>query len=55
VSKHCRGCRHHHNAGHPKNSPLAAKFNDWCCKFGCTAEKALSRCKLWNAKEEVKP
>jgi hypothetical protein len=52
MKKHCKGCVHHHNAGHPTNSPHA-KANDWCKMFGVTAPKAVGQCKLKNAKKEA--
>jgi len=52
MKKHCKGCVHHHNAGHPTNSPHA-KANDWCKMFGVTAPKAVGQCKLKNAKKET--
>jgi len=52
MTPHCKNCGAHHNAGHPKNSPLAKKYNDWCCRFGQTAAKAVGRCRMWNAKTE---
>jgi len=50
MTKHCRGCIHHHNAGHPKDSSLA-KFNDWCPKVSAYAKDAVGHCKLKNLKE----
>jgi len=47
----CKGCIHHHNAGHPKDSSLAKNYNDWCCKLGRTARKAVGECKLKKLKE----
>ena len=44
MNKHCKGCSDHHNANHPKDSPLALKYNDWCCSHGTIAEKAISWC-----------
>lgn len=46
MDKQCRGCASHHNAGHPKGSPMARKYNDWCCYFCRTASRALGECKL---------
>ena len=51
MTKHCKGCLHHHNAGHKKDSP-SAKHNDWCCKYGKFAGKAEGMCKLNNGKVE---
>jgi hypothetical protein len=52
MNPHCKNCRAHWNAGHPKNSPYAKKHNDWCCQFSQPAAKAVGRCKMWNAKME---
>lgn len=41
----CKGCTHHHNAGHPKGSALT-KYNDWCCRYGHFAKRMVSHCKL---------
>lgn len=46
MKEYCRGCVHHHNAGHPKTSNLVKKYNDWCCKAGRTAYKSIGACKL---------
>lgn len=51
MTKHCKDCIHHHNAGHPKNDSLAKHYNDWCCNFGRTAIKAIGECKLKHGKE----
>lgn len=51
MTQHCQGCRFHHNAGHSKDSPLAKKYNDWCCKHGGTAKGAVGHCKQHNWKE----
>jgi len=53
MDKHCKGCKSHHIAGHPKGSPLAKKYNDWCCKLGVTAKNAVSHCKLKDMKESL--
>jgi hypothetical protein len=50
MTKHCKGCKFHHVAGHPKDSRLI-KYNDWCCAFGKTAPKCIGHCKQQNAKE----
>lgn len=50
MNKHCKDCGHHHNAGHPKDSNYVKSYNDWCCKYGRTARKALGECKLKNGK-----
>jgi hypothetical protein len=50
MDAHCKGCRLHHNAGHPKGSQLS-KYNDWCCKFGGFASRLTGHCKLHNGKE----
>ena len=43
--KHCKGCGHWHKAGHPKGSALAgSKYDNWCCRFGTHAPKAVSVC-----------
>lgn len=53
ISKQCKGCARHHNAGHPKCSPLyGSKYNDWCTRYGMPAKKALGHCKLNNGKVE---
>lgn len=51
MNHHCKDCKHHHDAGHPKNSIYAKKYNDWCCKFGSTAKKVIGHCKLHNGKD----
>ena len=51
MTKHCKGCRHHHNAGHPKDSHRAVAYNDWCCKNSMTARKAIGHCILHKHKE----
>lgn len=50
MNKHCKGCRFHHNAGHPKESPYAKRYNDWCCAKGDTASKSIGHCKTHNLK-----
>ena len=49
MTPHCKGCSLHHNAGRPANHPLR-RYNDWCCRLGKPAEKALGECKLKNLK-----
>ncbi len=51
MTKYCIGCRLHHDAGHQKTLANLQQYNDWCCKFGKTAKKAVSHCKLNNGKE----
>lgn len=51
MDKHCRGCKHHWKAGHPKDSPAAKKHNDWCCKVGQSAKSSIGHCKVHNLKE----
>ena len=53
MNAHCKGCRHHHNAGHPKDSVHARKYNDWCCKYGKPAPATIGHCKLNNGKAVV--
>jgi hypothetical protein len=51
MQDHCRGCTSHNNAGHPKTVPMhLRKFNDWCCRIGKEASKAVGHCKLNNLK-----
>lgn len=50
MNKQCKGCANHYIAGHPKGSPLAKRYNDWCTKHGSTAKDALGHCKLNNWK-----
>lgn len=52
MHKQCKGCVHHHNAGHPKVSKHAVVHNDWCCRLGRTAKRALGECRLKELKEE---
>jgi hypothetical protein len=51
MDTHCKGCVHHHVAGHAKDSALARTYNDWCALMGRTARKAVSYCKLKNLKK----
>ena len=44
MTKHCKGCKYHNNAGHPKDSNLV-KYNDWCCVVGKYAPKCIGHCK----------
>lgn len=46
MNSYCKGCRNHHSAGHPKDSPLAKKYNDWCCHHSRNASKAVGHCKI---------
>jgi hypothetical protein len=50
MNEHCKGCKHHHNAGHPKESNLANTYNNWCVKFSRCANKAVGECKLKDGK-----
>lgn len=50
MNKHCKGCMHHHNAGHPKGSPMANKYNDWCTHFSNKATTIIGHCKLNDGK-----
>ena len=50
MSDHCKGCKAHHNAGHPKESNLAKTYNDWCVKYSRCASKAVGECKLKDGK-----
>lgn len=54
TSKHCKGCKYHWDAGHPKDHVLAKDHNDWCTKFGQTARKIIGHCKLINGYEAMK-
>lgn len=51
MTKHCRDCKFHYNAGHPKNVLLAKRYNDWCTQAGKTAKDAIGHCKLNELKE----
>ena len=51
MNKHCKGCTKHHNAGHKQDSPLAKIYNDWCCRYGKTAKKAIGQCKNEGGKQ----
>lgn len=51
MNRHCKDCRYHHNAGHPKDSPKARRYNDWCCKYGTVAREIVGHCKLFAGKE----
>lgn len=53
MDKHCKGCVRHLNAGHPRSSPLARDYNDWCCYVGVTARKAVGHCKNLGLKKVV--
>lgn len=50
MNKHCKGCINHWNAGHPKTSPNARTYNDWCVPGASHAPKAIGGCKLNNMK-----
>ena len=52
MNKHCKGCSHHHSAGHKNTSNrVLLKFNDWCCVKGDKASKSIGWCKTHNKKE----
>ena len=53
MNEHCKGCRYHHNAGHPKTNPLARIHNDWCCKNSKKASEAVGHCVLQKQKESL--
>ena len=53
MNKHCKGCKNHHNAGHPVESNLAKTYNDCCVKYSRCASKAVGECKLKNGKTVV--
>lgn len=55
MNQHCKGCVHHHNAGHPKAAPAyLLQYNDWCCKVGDHAPRSERVfCKNMNLKETV--
>ena len=53
MNAHCKGCKSHHNAGHPVASNLVKKYNDWCVKYSRCASKAVGECKLKNGKTVV--
>jgi len=46
VSFHCKDCVYLHNAGHPKDSPLAPRYNRWCMRYGASALGKVGHCKL---------
>ena len=52
MTKHCKGCTKHYNAGHKQDSPLAKIYNDWCCGYGKTAKKAIGQCKNEGGKKQ---
>lgn len=54
MNRHCKGCKHHHNAKHKITSKYAKDFNDWCCNYSVTARKIISHCKIMNGKEAKK-
>jgi hypothetical protein len=51
MTPHCKGCKHHHNAGHAQLDNRARTFNDWCCKYSGRAADKVGHCKLNNGKE----
>ena len=53
MTKHCKGCTKHYNAGHKQDSPLAKIYNDWCCRYGKTAKKAIGQCKNEGGNNEI--
>jgi transcription elongation factor Elf1 len=52
MNKHCKGCKQHHVAGHPKGSAHARVYNDWCSKYGQHAEKIIGHCKLQGGRRD---
>jgi hypothetical protein len=50
MDAHCKGCKYHHNAGHPKGSRYEKRHNDWCIHFSNVARKIVGHCKLHNGK-----
>lgn len=53
MTKHCRNCSNHLNAGHPPDSNMAGRYNDWCCKASRIASKAVGECKLKGWRHEL--
>ena len=52
TPKHCKGCGYWHKAGHPQGTALAgSKYDNWCCKFGTHAPKAVPVCMLVKMKD----
>lgn len=49
MTKHCKDCVHHHNAGRVNPLRELRKYNDWCCKRGAVVN--VGWCKTHNAKE----
>jgi len=42
---HCKGCGNWHKAGHHEGTALhGSKYDNWCCKYGKHAPKAVSIC-----------
>jgi len=50
MNKHCKECKYHHDANHPKTSNLGSRYNDWCVKFSNTARDVIGHCKLKQGK-----
>ncbi len=54
AKKHCKGCKHFHNAGHPEGSKLQnSKYNNWCGKHCMSVDIARSLCIIQNSKELI--
>lgn len=55
MHKHCKGCRWHHNAGHPKTaSKSLQKYNNFCTRMSaCVSKDVIGHCKLMVFKTEV--
>jgi len=51
MNKHCKGCKHHHNAGRKAPSIPMKKYNDWCCAKGAPVD--VGWCKT-HSKKEIK-
>lgn len=49
MTKHCKGCVHHHSAGRKNPPPPLVKYNNWCCKQGSVVN--VGWCKTHQAKE----
>ena len=49
MTKHCKGCVHHHSAERRSPIPPLVKYNDWCCKRGDVVN--VGWCKTHQAKE----
>ena len=53
IPDHCKGCPHHHVAGHKKGSKLEnSKHNNWCCHYSNHAPKVVSICIQQGFREE---